>query len=125
MGLPRELLAPRAHQSGQCWASRDHVERCAICCSHQRLQIRVFNASTSRENNPAFAILVRERADALFVAPDELLISRRVQLATLTARHAMPATYASREVVEVGGLMSYGTDIVDMYCLPSVLSSRA
>jgi putative tryptophan/tyrosine transport system substrate-binding protein len=59
--------------------------------------------------------VVRERADALFVAPDGFLISRRVQLATLAARHAIPATYPSREVVEVGGLMSYGTDIVGMY----------
>jgi len=79
------------------------------------LQIQVINASTSREIDAAFATVVRERADALFVAPDAFLISRRVQLATLAARHAIPATYASREVVEVGGLMSYGTDIVDMY----------
>jgi putative tryptophan/tyrosine transport system substrate-binding protein len=57
---------------------------------------------------------VRERADALFVTTDALFITRRVQLATLAARHAIPATYPSREVVEVGGLMSYGTDIVDM-----------
>jgi putative ABC transport system substrate-binding protein len=79
------------------------------------LQIQVINASTSREIDAAFASMVRERADALFVAPDGFLVSRRVQLATLAARHAIPATYPSREVVEVGGLMSYGTDIVDMY----------
>jgi putative ABC transport system substrate-binding protein len=79
------------------------------------LQIQVINASTSREIDAAFATVVRERADALFVAPDAFLISRRVQLATLAARHAIPATYPSREVVEVGGLMSYGTDIVGMY----------
>jgi putative ABC transport system substrate-binding protein len=79
------------------------------------LQIQVIEATTSREIDAAFAILVRDRADALFVAPDGFFISRRVQLATLAARHAIPATYHSREVVEVGGLMSYGTDIVDMY----------
>jgi putative ABC transport system substrate-binding protein len=79
------------------------------------LQPQVINASTSREIDAAFASVVRGRADALFVAPDGFLISRRVQLATLTARHGIPATYPSREVVEVGGLMSYGTDIVDMY----------
>jgi putative tryptophan/tyrosine transport system substrate-binding protein len=79
------------------------------------LQIQVIKATTSREIDAAFATLVRDRADALFVAPDGFFISRRVQLATLAARHAIPATYHSREVVEVGGLMSYGTDIADMY----------
>jgi putative ABC transport system substrate-binding protein len=79
------------------------------------LQIQVIKAATSREIDAAFATLVRDWADALFVAPDGFFISRRVQLATLAARHAIPATYHSREVVEVGGLMSYGTDIVDMY----------
>jgi putative ABC transport system substrate-binding protein len=79
------------------------------------LQIQVIKATTSREIDAAFATLVRDRADALFVAPDGFFISRRVQLATLAARHAIAATYHSREVVEVGGLMSYGTHIVDMY----------
>jgi ABC-type uncharacterized transport system substrate-binding protein len=79
------------------------------------LQIQVIKATTSREIDAAFATLVRDRADTLFVAPDAFFISRRVQLATLAARHVVPATYHSREFVEVGGLMSYGTDIVDMY----------
>jgi putative ABC transport system substrate-binding protein len=57
---------------------------------------------------------VRDRADALFVAPDGFFVTRRVQFATLAARHAIPTTYSAREVVEVGGLMSYGTDILDM-----------
>jgi putative ABC transport system substrate-binding protein len=78
------------------------------------LQVQVLKASTSREIEAAFAILVRDRADALFVAPDGFFISRRVQFATLAARYGIPAAYASREVVEVGGLMSYGTDILDM-----------
>ena len=79
------------------------------------LQIQVLNASTSREIEAAFATLVRDRADALFVAPDGFFTSRRVQFATLAARHAIPAAYSTREVVEAGGLMSYGTDIPDMY----------
>jgi putative tryptophan/tyrosine transport system substrate-binding protein len=58
---------------------------------------------------------VRDRADALFVAPDGFFVARRVQFATLAARHAIPAAYPLREVVEVGGLMSYGTDLVDAY----------
>ena len=79
------------------------------------LQIQVLNASTSREIEAAFATLVRDRADALFVAPDGFFSSRRVQFATLAARHGIPAAYSLREFVEVGGLMSYGTDILDCY----------
>jgi ABC-type uncharacterized transport system substrate-binding protein len=58
---------------------------------------------------------VRDRADALFVAADTFLISRRVQFATLATRHGIPAAYSTREEVEAGGLMSYGTAIPDMW----------
>jgi putative tryptophan/tyrosine transport system substrate-binding protein len=58
---------------------------------------------------------VRDRADALFVAPDIFFVSRRVQFATLAMRYGIPTAYVAREVVEAGGLMSYGTDRVDMY----------
>jgi putative ABC transport system substrate-binding protein len=79
------------------------------------LQTQVVNASTSREIEAAFATLVRDRADALFVAPDSLYISRRVQIATLAARHGIPTALSSREGVEAGGLMSYGSDVMDMF----------
>ena len=79
------------------------------------LQIQIFNASTNREIEAAFAGLVRDRADALFVAPDANFVSRRVQFATLATHYAIPASYHSREYVEVGGLMSYGTDSLDMF----------
>jgi putative ABC transport system substrate-binding protein len=79
------------------------------------LQIQILNASTSREIEAAFATIVRDRADALFVAPDGFFNARRVQLATLATRYGIPAAYPTREVVEVGGLMSYGTDLLDMY----------
>jgi putative ABC transport system substrate-binding protein len=79
------------------------------------LQIQVHKASASREIEAAFATLERERADALFVAADAFFASRRVQFATLAARHAIPAVYGNRDFVEAGGLMSYGTDIADAY----------
>ena len=79
------------------------------------LQILALNASTSSEIDAAFASLVSERADALFVAPDGFLGSRRVQFATLAARDRIPASYGQRTMVEVGGLMSYGTSAADMY----------
>ena len=78
------------------------------------LQIEVLRASTSGEINAAFAAVARERPDALFVGQDPLFNSRRVQLALLAA-HAVPATYAQREFVEAGGLMSYGPNQADTY----------
>jgi putative tryptophan/tyrosine transport system substrate-binding protein len=77
------------------------------------LQIHVLNASTIGDIDAAFTALLRERLDALFVVPDAFFADRRVQLATLAARHAIPAAYAQRDFVEVGGLMSYGTNLAD------------
>ena len=79
------------------------------------LQIQVLNASTRREIETAFATLVHDRADALYVAGDVFFTSRRVQFATLAASYRIPATYPSREAVEAGGLMAYDTDRVEMY----------
>jgi putative ABC transport system substrate-binding protein len=79
------------------------------------LQIQIVNATTISEIDAAFASFAPERPDALFVAPDAFLVSRAVQFATLTARDKIPAAYPERDMVAVGGLMSYGTDITDMY----------
>jgi putative ABC transport system substrate-binding protein len=88
------------------------------------LQIRVLNASTSPEIEAAFATLGREPADALFVAGDGFFTSRRVQFAVLAVRHAIPAIYSTREYPEVGGLMSYGTDVVDRFRQAGVMSGQ-
>jgi putative ABC transport system substrate-binding protein len=79
------------------------------------LQTHVFNASTSREIEAAFAALVRDRADALFVAADGFFNSRPGRLVTLAAHYRIPAAYAIREAVEAGGLMSYGADRADVF----------
>jgi putative ABC transport system substrate-binding protein len=88
------------------------------------LQIQVLNAATSREIDAAFASLRREPADALFVSQDGFLISRRMQLANMAARHAIPMTSSSRDIVEVGGLMSYGTNITDVFRHMGVYTGR-
>ena len=88
------------------------------------LKIQVLNASTSREINTAFATFVRERPDAIFVSTDPFLISRRVQLAQLATLHRVPATYPLREFVEIGGLMSYGTNIADAFRQIGVYAGR-
>jgi putative ABC transport system substrate-binding protein len=79
------------------------------------LQIQVLKASTRSEIEAAFATLVRDHAEALYVAGDAFFTSRRVQLVTLAATNRVPASYPSREAVEVGGLMGYATDRVDMW----------
>jgi putative ABC transport system substrate-binding protein len=88
------------------------------------LQIQVVRARTSREINEAFATFARERPDALFVAQDGLLTARRVHLAHLATRHAIPAAYGSRDFAEAGGLMSYGANVVDAYRQVGVYTGR-
>jgi ABC-type uncharacterized transport system substrate-binding protein len=79
------------------------------------LQIQVLHASTRSEIEAAFATIVRERADALFIAPDALFTSRRGQFATLAARDRVPTSCGNREMTEAGLLMSYGANLVDMF----------
>ena len=88
------------------------------------LQIQVLNASTIREIDAAFATLVSWRPDALFLANDPFLIDRRVQLAQLAARHAVPATHQDRLYPEVGGLMSYGASVRDSWRQVGVHTGR-
>jgi ABC-type uncharacterized transport system substrate-binding protein len=88
------------------------------------LQIQILNASTSREIDAAFATLVRERPDALFVGNDPFFTSRRVQLANAAAHHSIIATFGTREIAEAGGLMSYGSNIVDAWRQVGVYTGR-
>jgi len=89
-----------------------------------RLQIQILNASTSREIEAAFASFAGERPDALFVGISPFFIVRRVQLAQLAARHAIPAIYQDRLHAEVGGLMSYGASLTDAYRQVGVYTGR-
>jgi putative ABC transport system substrate-binding protein len=77
-------------------------------------QIDVFAASTSGEIDTAFESMVQKRADALLIGTNAFFASRWVQLATLAARHALPAIHFTRQFVEAGGLMSYGSSNTDM-----------
>ena len=79
------------------------------------LQVQVFNASTSREIDAAFARFGRERPDAVFVGLDTFFNSRRAQLVNLASRHALPAIFPTRDIAEIGGLMSYGANILDAF----------
>jgi putative ABC transport system substrate-binding protein len=88
------------------------------------LQLQILNATTSSDIDAAFAAMARDHAEALFVAPDAFFTSRRGQFVTLTARDKIPAAYGVRDVVEAGGLMSYGTDLADMFQQVGVYTGR-
>jgi ABC-type uncharacterized transport system substrate-binding protein len=88
------------------------------------LQIQVLNASTSREIDAAFATFARERPDALFVSADPFFRSRRVQLANMAARHAVPSTFSNSAYTEVGGLMSYAPNQTDSFRQLGVYTGR-
>jgi putative ABC transport system substrate-binding protein len=129
LGLLRELVPAATRVAvlvnpanvGRAQSTRNDLEPAARVLG---LQNQFYDASTSKEIDAAYATLVRERPDALFVGADTLFTSRRVQLTALAARHALPAVYSVREFVDAGGLMSYGTSIADMNRQVGVYTGR-
>ncbi len=88
------------------------------------LQIRVYNADSSAGIDAAFETMGHERPDAIFVGTTPFLNGRRVQLAQLAAFYRLPATYALRDYAQAGGLMSYGSDIIDGYRQLGIYTGR-
>jgi putative tryptophan/tyrosine transport system substrate-binding protein len=87
-------------------------------------QLEILTATTNRDFRPAFDVAVRKRTDALLIQADPLFANRPVQLATLAARHAMPAIFPLREFAEAGGLMSYGSNLTDLFRLAGTYTGR-
>src|SRR5215468_3728062 len=119
LGLLRELL-PTAARIGLLINPTNPIvegvtKDVTAASSATGVQIDVIRASDSREIEAAFATLVRNRADALVVGVDSFFTNRRLQVATLATRHAIPAVYIGREFVEAGGLMTYGTSLTEVY----------
>jgi putative ABC transport system substrate-binding protein len=79
------------------------------------LEIGVVRASDRSEIEAALATLAHNRAEVLVVGADSFFFGRRLQLATLATRHAIPAIYNAREFPEAGGLMSYGVSLTEVY----------
>ncbi len=88
------------------------------------LQLHVVHASEERDFDTVFASLVQLRAGGLVIGADALFNSRSEQIAALTVSHAVPAIYQFREFVSAGGLMSYGTTVLDTYRPLGVYTGR-
>jgi len=87
-------------------------------------QIEVVTASTNSDIDEAFTTLMKKRTDAFLISPEALFVTRRVQLVTLAARHALPALYHRREFTDAGGLMSYGSDLKDQFRQTGIYAGR-
>jgi putative ABC transport system substrate-binding protein len=79
------------------------------------LQIKIHNADTRREIDAAFEAMDRDRPDAVFAGTSTFLNGRNVQLVQLSTFHRLPTIYGLRDFVEIGGLISYGSDIIDSF----------
>jgi putative ABC transport system substrate-binding protein len=87
-------------------------------------QILIVTAANEREFIAAFTSIAQAKAGALLIGGGPVFLTQRRQLAALAARHALPASYVSREYAEVGGLMSYGPSLTDAYRRAGVYASR-
>ena len=89
-----------------------------------RRQIDILRASTAAEIDTAFEIAAKQGTAALLVVQDPFYNSRREQLVAVAARHQKPVAYPLREFADIGGLMSYGHDLVDGYRQMGVYAGR-
>ena len=122
--LPKAIRIAVLVNPGNVIVTKSAVREVQKAAPTMALQTQIINATTIGEINAAFATMARERPDALFIAPDSLFTSRRVQLVTLAASDRIPAIYPTRDPVEVGGLISYGPDVAEMFRLIGVYCGR-
>jgi putative ABC transport system substrate-binding protein len=123
-GWPALALRQAVHPTPDIRSGESTIAEVKSAAAAIGRQIDVLSATTNLEIDTAFASLAQKRADALLVAPQILFSTRRVQLITLAARHAVPTMYHQREHVEAGGLMSYGSSIMDRERLLGVYTGR-
>jgi ABC-type uncharacterized transport system substrate-binding protein len=88
------------------------------------VRLLIENASRASEIETAFEDLVRQRADALLVSSDGFFLTHPAQIVALAAQHAVPAIYGWRQAMAAGGLMSYGTNIIDAWRQAGVYAGR-
>jgi len=111
--LPVNTIALLANPANVNFKTDEPEIRAAADRLNQHLE--VLTASTETDLEAAFATMAQHRVGSLIVMPDPFFISRSKQLVSLAARHAMPAIYPLRIFTDLGGLMSYGGSLVDLY----------
>jgi putative ABC transport system substrate-binding protein len=129
LGLLKELLAAAARFAALVnpenpFITAPFVTELQMAASAIGQQIEVVTASTNSDIDGAFATFMKNRTDAFLISPEALFVTRRVQLVTLAARHALPALYHRREFTDAGGLMSYGSDLTDQFRQTGVYAGR-
>ena len=128
LGLLRELL-PKGARFGllinpQNTNAENLTKTATTAATSTGIEIIVVRASDSGAIEDAFATLARQRADALMVGADGYFVRRRIQLATLAARHGLPAVFTTREYADAGGLMSYGTSLQEAFRMTGLYTGR-
>jgi len=118
--LLREIL-PKATRIAVLVDPADHTNTPAVlgdvdtAARATGVDIKVFKASNSGEIDAEFEAIAREHFDGVFVEQARFLNARRIQLVQLAAHYSVPAVYSGREFAEVGGLISYGSDVDEAY----------
>jgi putative ABC transport system substrate-binding protein len=113
------LLANRSNAT-----SAPIVRSTQVVAEQLRLDLRVSDVRSAAALEPAFEAMVRDRRQALVVAPDPLLFNQRRHLIELAERHRLPAVYENRSFVENGGLLAYGEDTHDRFARAAVYVDR-
>jgi putative ABC transport system substrate-binding protein len=88
------------------------------------LQLLLFSASSLSDIETAFSTMVQQQVGALTVGSDPLFVAHRDQLVALAVRHSVPTSYYRRDFAVAGGLISYGSSLVDGYRQVGVYTGR-
>jgi putative ABC transport system substrate-binding protein len=105
-------------------ASAPFISDVRAAARSMSLRLEVFNASTESEIDTAFAALSARRLGALLLANHPLFTTHRERIIALAARYAVPTMYVQREYASAGGLITYGTDLPDVYRLTGGYAGR-
>ena len=128
LGLLHELMPEVAHVAvlarPNYLPSENFIRAVQAAAQTLGLKIDVIYASAEPDFDAVFATLMQRRLGALLVATDPFFTGRRLQIVALAARHRVPAIYGAREFVDAGGLMSYGTNVTDVYRQVGVYAGR-